>query len=126
MNKADKIQKILDKWKHEYGLDEYTIEFKGYRDLDRTKPKKFVYGRCYYHDYIPMCTIYLSTRYKDRGLGWMEKSVLWHEFSHAIAYLEDGKDDAHNGHWRDLRRGKPLYVLGDWVAKLTGPFMKKG
>lgn len=125
MKKSSEIQQVLEGWKHEYGLD-YNIKFKGYRDLDRTNPMKFVYGRCYYHGPINTCTIYLSTRYKDRKLGWRETSVLWHEYCHAVAYLEDNKDDQHNAHWRDLRRGKPLYVLGDWVAKFTGLFMKKG
>lgn len=121
-SKVQNIQYQLDEWKKEYGLDQYTVAFSGYRNMDKNNPKRWVLGKCYYTT-LKRCDIYLGWKFEKRKLGWRETSVLWHEFCHALAYLEDGKGDAHNDYWRELRRSKPKYLIGDWFAKMTYLFM---
>lgn len=121
-SKAEQIQNQLNEWKKEYGIEQYTVSFSGYRNMDENNPKRYVLGKCYYTT-RERCDIYLGWRFEDRLLGWRETSVLFHEFCHAFAYLEDGKGDAHNDYWRELRRSKPKYLIGDWMAKMTYMFM---
>lgn len=124
MDKAEMIQEILNGWMNEYGLDGCTIRFEGWYNMDETNPRKWIYGMCYYGLYhTKTCRIRLGDRFEGRRLGWREKSALWHEFCHAYAFLEDGESDGHNMHWRELRRKKPVYLLGDWALKFTYPLM---
>ena len=128
MTKYDDIRKQLDEWKDEYGVSDYPIVFVGWANLKADNPKSLRLGQCNYYinSYLFSSTytmIFLGIRFKERKLGWMETSVLWHEFCHACAFLEDSKSDGHNNHWRDLRRRKPHYVLGDWVAKMIYRFL---
>lgn len=116
------IQYQLDEWKKEYGIEQYNVTFSGYRDMDESNPKRYVLGKCYYTN-RELCNIYLGLKFKDRKLGWRETSVLFHEFCHAFAYLEDGVPDAHNDYWRQLRKDKPKYWIGDIFAKMTYLFM---
>lgn len=128
MSKQDDIQKILDEWKHEYGVSDYRITFMGWHELKADNPKSVRLGQCnYYLKSYLSSSVYAEIRlgigFKDRRLGWLEKSVLWHEFCHACAFIEDERDDAHNDHWRDLRRRKWWYVLGEYIADFTYSLM---
>lgn len=116
--KQQNIQYQLDEWKKEYGIDQYNVVFGGYRNMDESNPKRWVLGKCYY-TYRVRCDIHLGWKFEKRELGWRETSVLFHEFCHALAYLEDGEDDDHNMYWRKLRRSKPKYWIGDLFAKMT-------
>lgn len=119
-SKARKIQAILDKWTKENGFEANTVVFYGWEPLTSDKPNTTVIlGRCHYHSRPNLwCHIYLGIKFQDRKLGWLEESVLWHEFCHAQAFLEDGISDSHNNHWFDLTWRKPWFVIGDWVAKI--------
>lgn len=121
-SKVQNIQYQLDEWKKEYGIEKYTVAFSGYRNMNESNPTRYILGKCYYTA-RDRCDIYLGNSFADRKLGWRETSVLFHEFCHALAYLEDGKGDAHNDYWRELRRSKPKYLLGDWLAKMTYLFL---
>lgn len=117
LTKRKVVQGLIDGWKSEYGVEEFNIEFTGWRKLHADNPHGLRLGQYNgYHDPL-RCEIHLDDGWEDNSLGWLETSVLWHEFCHAVAYLEDGKCDAHNKHWFNLTWRKPWYVIGDWVAK---------
>ena len=115
--KEDTIRELLKKWCEEYGINPETVHWCGYKDLNGTTMGECHYMCKPYHHPWYYCEIYLDIKWKNRPLGWLEESVIWHEYCHAEAYLEDGESDAHNDHWRDLRKRKPKYLIGDWVAK---------
>lgn len=121
MSKEDEIQKMLDEWKHEYGFG-HPISFLGWTEMTNSDTGAPILGKCIYYRNLSCCII-MGHKFKNRPLGWREKSVLWHEFCHACAWQEDGEDDAHNNHWKDLRRRKPWYVLGEWIADFTYSLM---
>lgn len=118
MKKSEQIQGILDGWREECGIPQ-PIRFVGWEDLDGDG--QTVLGRCTYRKI--MCEIRLGDRFKDKALGWLETSVLWHEFCHANAYLEDGESDGHNKHFAEYRKRKMTYFWGDLVAKLVYIFL---
>lgn len=125
-SKVSDVIGLLHRWCEEYGIDSDDVQFGGYEDL----VPQGVMGKCYYfRTYRPLVAwvtrIDLDSAWEDRRLGWLERSVLWHEMAHAIAYLEDGDSDDHNSHWRDLRRRKPVYVVGDAFAKLLWPIIRR-
>lgn len=123
VTKSQNIQNQINEWLKEYKI-EYPTEFIGYTNLSPNAPKRFVLGQCWYKRYPQLhCEILLADKYADRKLGWLEMSVLWHEVAHAIAFLEDGISDDHNDHWKDIRKHKRIYWIGDFFAKLVFPFM---
>lgn len=108
------IQDMLDGWRKDNAV-EASVEFKGYDDLGKN-----IIGRC--KSWPGKSEVWLSRSMEDAGLGLMKKSVLWHEMCHAIAYHEDDKGNGHDARWRELRNSKPLYRLGDFLAKIRyGP-----
>ena len=118
MNKAEHIQAILDGWRDEYGVVQ-PIWFKGWENMNRSGT--IILGLCSY--YKNLCEIRLGDKFEDRPLGWLETSILWHEFCHANAYLEDGEDDAHNDHFAEYRKRKMTYFWGNLVAKFVYIFL---
>lgn len=109
---------VLRGWAQEEGLDPSSIRFEGYADLGR-----YTLGRC---RYMPVgspyrCGIGMATFWAIERKGWLWRSVLWHEFCHAWAYLEDDSPNGHDAHWRELRGKRKAYVVGDLVATLLGP-----
>lgn len=116
------LQAQLDAWRQEYPevfMDPYPpvpVYFAGYDDMGQTM------GLC--RSWITFSEINLGHKFEHRKFGWLERSVLWHEFAHAIAYHEDKIGDKHNDHWKDIQKHKPLLVLGDWLAKFSYRFMK--
>ena len=118
-SKVQNIQYQLDEWSKEYGLDPKDTIFVGYKDLGGTTMglcRQFPYEHLY-------CEIYLDDRWIPKKLGWLEESVLWHEFCHANAFLEDGISDAHNKHFKKYLRRKPKYWIGDIIANIVAPFL---
>ena len=63
------------------------------------------------------CNIWFDDKWKSRPLGWLEESVLWHEYCHAEAYLEDMEGNGHDEVWKAKKNRKPKYVIGDAFAK---------
>lgn len=115
MTKAEQIQGILDGWREEYGVSQ-PIQFMCWIELGGGTMGKCTHRR-------NRCEIYLDDKWENRKLGWLETSVLWHEFCHANAYLEDGVRDGHNKHFVEYRKRKPKYSWGDLVAKLIYIFL---
>lgn len=74
------------------------------------------FAKCWYHSTTVRVTIGLNEKVKDVP-EILQHSLLWHEFCHAWAYLEDGVSDDHNTHWRYLRRKKMVYVLGEYLLE---------
>lgn len=118
-SKEQSIQNQLDAWATVYGIDPRKITFVGYENLD--SGGHFVLGSCaYYPDH---CRIRLGDHYVDRKLGFLEMCVLWHEYCHAEAYLEDMISDGHGKVFKEKRKRKMKYVIGDVFANLAYPFM---
>lgn len=113
--KKQTIQSLLDKWCEECGFNKGNVVFREWKNLDHDGIK--VFGNCTYM-YRNLCVIRLGLMFKDRKFGYLERSVLWHEMAHAIAFLEDGISDSHNRHWRQLLWKKPQYAIGNWFCKL--------
>ena len=116
--KSEQIQSILDGWREEYNVTQ-PVEFVGWEDMDEGATT--VLGKCRYR--TDRCEIRLGDRFEDRPLGWLETSVLWHEFCHANAYLEDGESDAHNKYFVDYQKRKKKYFWGDILAKFVYVFL---
>lgn len=113
----DEIQVLLYDWQTERNLP-LPVVFKGYTPLGGS-----TMGRC--TNYRDRSEIRLSDRWQGHGLGWLVESVLWHEMAHAIAYQEDMKGNGHDARWRELRDSNRHYMIGDWVAKLVFPFIRR-
>ena len=92
------------------------VSFGGYEDAGLTM------GLC--RSYRTWSEITLGHKFEHKRFGWLEKSVLWHEFAHVIAYHEDKVGDEHNDHWKEIQKQKPLLILGDWIAKFTYIFKR--
>lgn len=122
MSKYDEVQAQLDAWRQECPeifMDPSSpvpVSFGGYEDMGLTM------GLC--RSYRTWSEITLGHKFEHKKFGWLERSVLWHEFAHAIAYHEDKIGDKHNDHWKDIQKQKPLLVLGDWIAKFAYIFMR--
>ena len=115
--KEDTIRGLLKQWCEEYGIDPDKVRWCGYKDLGGT-----TMGIC--QSYAGgWCNIWLDDKWKNRPLGWLEESVLWHEMAHAIAYLEDMKGNGHDDRWKEIRDSKIKYRIGDWFAKLLFPIL---
>lgn len=119
-SKVQNIQYQLAEWCREYELNPEDVTFVGYKDLGGNTMglcRQFPYEHLY-------CEIYLDDSFVDKDLGWLQMSVLWHEFCHANAFLEDGLSDAHNKHFKGYLRRKTKYWIGNIVANLAWPFIK--
>lgn len=101
----------LDRWAKEHDVVG-DILFGGYANLG-----KGTLAICRYVS-TNMCEVQMAEFWKDMRAGWLRDSVLWHEFCHAQAYLEDGDPNGHDARWRELRNSKPKYRLGDALASL--------
>ena len=122
---ATKIQNLqyqITEWCNEYGIDPKRVIVKGYANLDGDSKTRWTLGRCSYrYSSAPYSDIYLGERFEKRKLGWLETSVLYHEYCHAETYLEDGEANGHDKVFHAKRRRKPKYWIGDFVAKLLYP-----
>lgn len=122
MSKHEEVQAQLDAWRQEYHeifMDPSSpvpVSFAGYEDMGLTM------GLC--RSWRTWSEIILGHKFEHRKFGWLERSVLWHEASHSIAYHEDKIGDKHNDHWKEIQKQKPLLVLGDWIAKFAYIFMR--
>ena len=118
--KWQNIQYQLDAWCKEYGINPELVKFYGWEDLNHDG--KFVLGN---ETEYPSgwSAIRLGKNFEDRSLGWLELSVLWHEYCHAECYLEDMKGNSHDDTWRAKKNRKTKYVIGDAIAKLVYPFL---
>ena len=121
--KEDTIRGLLKQWCDEYGINPDSVHWCGYKDLSGN-----TMGECWhksepYHYPWYFCEIYLDTKWKDKPLGWLETSVLWHEYAHAEAYLEDGVPNSHDEVWKAKRNRKLKYVIGDAFAKFLFPIL---
>lgn len=122
MSKYEEVQAQLDAWRQEYPeifMDPSSpvpVSFGGYKDMGLTM------GIC--RSYRTWSEITLGHKFEHRKFGWLERSVLWHEMGHSIAYHEDKIGDKHNDHWKEIQKQKPMLVLGDWIAKFTYIFMR--
>ena len=117
--KAQNIQYQLNEWCKEYGIDK-EVTFKGWENMN--EGNRFVLGRCNCYP-SGWCAIYLGKNFEDRSLGFLEMSVLWHEYCHAEAYLEDMKSNAHDNVWKAKKKRKMKYVIGDAIAKMVYPLL---
>lgn len=120
--KHEEVQAQLDAWRQEYPeifMDPSSpvpVSFGGYEDMGLTM------GIC--RSWRTWSEIILGHKFEHKRFGWLERSVLWHEFAHAIAYHEDKIGDEHNDHWKEIQKQKPLLILGDWIAKFTYIFKR--
>ena len=119
--KWQNIQYQLYAWCKEYGINPERVKFYGWEDMDENG--KFVFGRC--TDYPSgWCSIRLSKKFEDRNLGFLELSVLWHEYCHAEEYLEDMiVEEGHGEDWKAKKKRKTKYVIGDALVWLVYPFL---
>lgn len=124
MSKIAQVQALLNTWCAEYeGIipeEGFHVRFIGYETLHE-KGENPVLGLC--TSYPEFSHIRLGLRFRNRKLGWLETSVLWHEFAHAVAYHEDGKGNDHDSRWREIRDSRPLYKWGDRIADFVYVFL---
>lgn len=118
--KKIRMQNILREWCVEYGMDPDKTSFGGWAELS-TGGTNSTMGITYY--YPAYSLIKMGIKFRDRNLGWMEKSVLWHEFCHSRAYQDDWRPNGHDRTWRAYKNEKKVYVLGDAVAKFMYTFL---
>lgn len=98
--------------------------FTEYRDLDGDSKVEWILGQCWYRvSPNRWAEIYLGDKWEHRSPGWLEISVLWHEYCHAEAYLEDGISNNHDKVFYTKRRRKVQYWIGDLIAKMVYPFL---
>ena len=115
--KEDTIRGLLKQWCEEYGIDPNKVRWCGYKDLGGT-----TMGIC--QSYASgWSNIWLDNKWKNRPLGWLEESVLWHEYCHAEAYLEDMEGNGHDEVFKSKRKRKLKYVIGDAFAKFLFPIL---
>ena len=115
--KEDTIRGLLKKWCEEYGIDPDKVRWYGYKYLgDKTM------GSCAEYPNL-WCSISLHEKWKNRPLGLLEESVIWHEYCHAEAYLEDGDPNGHDEVFKSKRKRKLKYVIGDAFAKFLFPIL---
>lgn len=106
----------ISEWCDEYNIDNHRVEFYGYNELGNN-----VMGICQYRN--SNCFIWIDEVFRDKKIGWIETSILWHEFCHAEAYLEDGKINGHDYVFKSKLRRKLFYYIGDIVSKFVFVFM---
>ena len=119
-------QTLLSQWKAEYKVPG-DILWGGYVELGGNVSDGYRMGQCNYARYlrpgtaewVPRSTIYLDEGMEDAP-RFFQESTLWHEFAHSNAYNEDMESDDHNAHFREYRRRKTKYWIGDMVLKLIG------
>lgn len=117
---------LLKQWRKEYPFPGDLI-WGGYIELGGSPSDGFRFGQCNYqkymspttHQWTPRSTVYLDTG-MAKAPRFFQESVLWHELAHANAYNEDMVNDDHNAHFREYRKRKTAYWLGDMFFKLIG------
>lgn len=113
-------QSQVDAWLAEYGVPGVTT-WAGYAELKTSSSQVFVMGRTQYKlvNGMPCSDIYLQAGMSDAP-EFFQRCVIWHEFSHAYAFQEDGVVDSHNARFYEIRRKKPVLWLGDCLLKVLG------
>ena len=117
---------LLKQWRQEYPFPGDLI-WGGYIELGGSPNDGYRFGQCNYqkymspttHQWTPRSTVYLDTG-MAKAPKFFQESVLWHELCHANAYNEDMVNDGHNAHFREYRKRKTAYWLGDMFFKLIG------
>lgn len=115
---------MLANWQLAYGVPG-VIRWCGYTELGGSLSTGHRNGECRYFRVwssdgtYPRSDIYLDEEH-GQAPRFFQRCTLWHEFCHANAYNEDMESDEHNAHFREYRRRKPLYWIGDMVYKLIG------
>lgn len=101
------------------------VRWCGYAELGGNISDGYRNGQCNYYTVwtgdgvYPRSDIYLDEEH-GQAPAFFQRCTLWHEFCHANAYNEDMSDNDHDVHFRDYRRRKPLYWLGDMLYKWIG------
>lgn len=114
--KWQNIQYQLDAWCKEYGINPNLVIFKGWKDLGGSTMGL-------HQPYVGWSAIWLDDKWQDRKLGWLEMSVLWHEYCHAECYLEDMELNGHDDVFQAKKRRKINYWIGDYITKFLCPFL---
>lgn len=114
----------LGTWQDRYGVPGLIV-WKGYAELGGSITDGYRNGQCNYYKVLAeqpygRCEIWLDEEMKASP-DFFKTCVLWHEFCHANAYNEDLSSDNHNAHFREYRRRKPLYWIGDMLYKWISP-----
>lgn len=78
-------------------------------------PNSTTMGQCYARTFGYTIEMDVKTMKMN---DWLVKSVLWHEFCHAWAYSETGRQQMHNKEFKKRFHSKPFYWFGDCIAKL--------
>ncbi len=83
-------------------------------------------GNCKYYDGgimtpVPHCIITISNKFTK--YPFLFKSILWHEFCHAEHYLKTGDSDHHSEGFHKRQWRKPVYAIGDYIAKFINVFL---
>lgn len=114
------INKLID-WCEEYNISN-DIVF------------KLVDGEYIYYEFDGKLTKCLALTYykKTENIRWnyieilnrmtnefLATSVLWHEFCHCEPWIEDGISEGHGDKWLRRLWRKPLYAIGQWLAKIV-------
>lgn len=115
---------MLANWQLAYDVPG-VVRWCGYTELGGNISDGYRNGRCNYYTVwtgdgvYPRSDIYLDEEH-GQAPAFFQRCTLWHEFCHANAYNEDMSDNDHDAHFRDYRRRKPLYWLGDMLYKWIG------
>lgn len=115
---------MLANWQLAYKVPG-VVRWCGYTELGGSLSAGHRNGECRYFKVwssdgvYPRSDIYLDEEH-GQAPRFFQRCTLWHEFCHANAYNEDMESDEHNAHFREYRRRKPLYWIGDMVYKLIG------
>lgn len=117
------MQRRVDAWLEEKGVEPGRARVMGYSYLGR-----HTMGLCSsvkQGDRLES-RIYMHAKWRGRWPSFLAVSVLYHEAMHAADFLEDGTSDSHGGRWSELMKAKPVYRIGDALAKIAFAFMKEG
>ena len=114
------LENKLFEWCNEYDIDITCITFQ-FKDIITT----------YYEGKVIKCLglTYFRHDGNDRCCNvdilesmnneFLATSVFWHEFCHCEPWIKDGISDGHSGTWSKRLWRKPIYAIGQWIAKLA-------
>lgn len=111
----DLIHHHLNKWCVEYGIDNIDIEP---QITDRLRELHYLGLTTFKYDAfnIRYCIVELSDKLDN---DFLLTSVFWHEFCHCEPWIKDGISDGHSGTWPKRLWRKPIYAIGQFLAKIV-------
>lgn len=102
-------------WCREYEIDYEDIQLVY---TNRLKPKNMLGLTTFKYDTFGnrYCIVEIDDVLKN---DFLRVSVMWHEFCHTEPWIKDGISDGHGDNWLRRLWRKPIYAIGQWLAKVV-------